>query len=69
MVRLSSCILPSCYSFVALYGFTLGTYDGTVIGSTEVSTERTTGGSLEGLLLGDWLGSLDEIQISTNGGN
>ena len=32
----------------------------------EGSTEITTGGNLEGLMLGNWLGSLDGIDIGTN---
>ena len=42
---------------------TLGTYDGTEIGSPEGSNERTTSGNLEGLLIGDRLGSIYGIEI------
>ena len=46
--------------------FKLGTYDGTDIVLQEGSTKRTTGGKLEDLFLGDWLGSLDVIELGTN---
>ena len=52
-----------------MYVFTLERNDGADIGSPEGSTERTTCGNLEGLLLGDWLGSLYVIKIGTNVGN
>ena len=53
----------------ALYVFTLGTYDGADLVSPEGSTERTTGVNFEGLLLCDWLGSIDGIDIGTDVGN
>ena len=62
-VCFSYCRSPTCCSFLALYWFTLGTYDGTEIGSPEGSTEGTTGGNIEGLFLGYWLGSIDAIYI------
>ena len=69
VVRLSYCISPSCCSHGALCGFMLDTYDGTERGSTNGSFEITTGGNLEGLLLRDWLVSLDGLDIVTNFGN
>ena len=68
-MRLYSCRDPTCSSFGDLDGFTLGTYDGTDIGSLEGWTERTTGGNIEVLLLGDWLGCLDGIDFGTDVGN
>ena len=52
-----------------MYGFTLGKYSVTELVSPEVSTEGTTCGNLEGFFLGDWIGSLDRIEIGTNAGN
>ena len=40
--------------------------DSTDLGSPEVSTEGTTGGNLEVMLLGDWLVYLDRIELGTN---
>ena len=40
----------------SLDGWSLVTYDGTVIRYLEGSTEGTEEGGLDGLLLGDWLG-------------
>ena len=51
VVRLYSCIALTYYSFGDLDGFTLGTYNGADLGSPEESTERTTVGNLEGLIL------------------
>ena len=53
IVCLSSCRSAACCSLGALDRFTLGTYDGTDLGSTEGSTERGTYGKVEGFLLGD----------------
>ena len=69
VVRLYSCKYPTCCSFGALDIFTLGTYDGTDLGSPEGSTEVTTGGNLEGLLIGDWIGYIDGIELVTDVGN
>ena len=59
IVRLSYYRDTICCSLGDLDGFTLGSYDGTELGSPEMSTEGTIGVNLEGLLLGDLLGSLD----------
>ena len=69
VVRLYSCRSLNCCSFGALYGLTLVTYDGTDLGSPEGSTERTTDGNIEVLMLGNWLVSLYGIDIGTNVGN
>ena len=53
VVRFYSFRALACCSLGALYGSTLGAYDGTELGSPDVSTEGTTGGKIEGLLLGD----------------
>ena len=66
VVRLSSYIAPTSSSFGAMDGFTVGTYYGSDIGSPEESTERTTGKNFYGLFLGEWIGSLDGIEIGTN---
>ena len=60
---------PNFCAFGSLQGFILGTYDGADIGWPEGSTEISTGGNLEGLLLGDWIISLYGIMIGTNVGN
>ena len=44
----------------------MDSYDSTDLGSPEVSTEGNTGGNLEVMLLGDWLVSLDRIELGTN---
>ena len=44
-------------------------YTGADLVSPVVSTERTTGGNLEEFMLGDWLISLDGIELGTNVGN
>ena len=49
-----------------MYEFTLGTYDGTDIGSTEGSTQLTTGGNNEGLLLGYFLGYINKLGKKIN---
>ena len=64
-----SCRSPTFCSIVALYGSTLGTYDGIELISPEGSTEGTTGGNLETLLLGAWIGYLDGLELGTNVGN
>ena len=58
-----TCRTPTYCSLGSMDEFTLGTYDGTEIGSPEGSTEGTTGGNIEGLFLGYWLGSIDAIYI------
>ena len=68
-VRLSFCRFPTYCSFGALDGFTLGAYDGTDLSSPEGSNEVTIGGNLEGLLLCDWLESLDVIELGTDVSN
>ena len=68
-VRLSFCRAPTCCSLGYLYVFTLGTYNCTYLGLLEGSTERTTCGNLDVLLLGGWLGSLYGIELGTNFGN
>ena len=68
-IYLSSCISLTCCSLGALSGFIFGTYDGIYLVSLEVSTEWTTDGNLEGLLLGAWLLSLYVIELSTDVGN
>ena len=42
---------PTCCYFGALYGFTLGTYNDTELGSLEGSIEGIVEGKFEGLLL------------------
>ena len=61
-------VLIYSYTIVDMYGFSIGTYGDTRIGSLEVSTERSTGDNLEGLMIGDYLGYLDGIDIGTNVG-
>ena len=66
VVRVSYCRDPTYCSLGALDLFTLGTYDGTDIGSTEGSTQLTTGGNNEGLLLGYFLGYINKLGKKIN---
>ena len=43
VVHIYSCRALACCSLWTLYGFTIGEYDGTEIGSPEGSTDITTG--------------------------
>ena len=52
-----------------MYGLTLGTYNGTEVGSYQLSKEGTIYVILEGLLLGYWLVSLDVLGIGKRIGN
>ena len=53
----------------ALYGLSLGTYDGIELGWLEVSTEGTTYDNLEGSWIGFWLGLVVVLDIGKNDGN
>ena len=50
-------------------GFSPDTYDGTYLGSPEVSNEGTIYVNLEFLLLYYWLGYIDESELGTNVSN
>ena len=69
VVRLSYCIYPTCCSLRALDIFTPATYDSTDLVSSYRYTEGTICGNLNSLLLGDWLGSIDGLELGTNVGN
>ena len=56
-------------SLWALYGISIGTYDGTVIRYLEGSTEVTAEGIIDGLLLGDWIVSVVGLAIDFNKGD
>ena len=69
VVSFSSCISLNFCSLKSIDGFTVGTYVGTETGSPEESTEGTTGGNIEWLLLSDWLGCLYGLELGTNFGH
>ena len=52
--------------FESLYGSKIGTYDGSDIVPPEGSTKVTAISKLEGLLLGDLLGSIYGIELGKN---
>ena len=69
VVWLYSCRSLTICSLGALYGFTLGTYDGKELLSPEGSTEGTIGDNIEELLLRYLIGSLYGLEIGINVGN